>query len=384
MTRLPAVAARIVSGRARFVTLAAIYVAGGIGVVITLIMATGGYLDTAFHGWFDGAFGSQYAATQTIQNASTLVLVALGASIALRAGIVSIGAEGQLIVGAIFAAAVAFGLGDSVPAWLALLLGVVAGGIGGTLWALFPAFAIRRWNVNEILFTLLMNYVATYLLAYLLRTALRDNTSRGSPQSGPIPGVSLLPQLPVGGHLHAGVILVAGIIAAMGWFTHTKWVFLLDVHRHRPSLAARAGMSSGRAVIIAFVVSGACAGIAGWLQLVGVSGRLEPNISAGLGFSGVAVAVLGRFNPLGVTVAGLFYASLGTGSAGIQFATGTTPAAIGTVAQGILLLTAALLGTVLYAARRDRGTSGSAAEPPPDLPDTQGHSSPPWTGEQIR
>ncbi|MGW0036001.1 ABC transporter permease [Gordonia sp. NPDC003376] len=352
---------RLADRRTRLHIQAALYVAGGVGVVVALVLSSGAYLDTALIGWFDGAFGSSYAATQTIQNATTLTLVALGAAVALRTGVISIGGEGQVIVGAIAATAVALGLGEAVPHPVALVLGVVAGAVGGVLWALPPAFAKWRWNVNEILFTLLMNYVAVSLLAYLLRTSLRDPQSNSSPQSAPIPGASMLPLLPVPGHLHAGVLLVVLAVVVGLWFHRTGWAFLLDVHRTRPALASRAGLGHGRAILVAFVVSGAAAGAAGWVQLAGVTGRLEPNITAGLGFSAVAVAVLGRFHPIGIAIAAIFYASLGTGSAGVQLATGTTPAAIGTVSQGILLLTAALVGAVMYAARRTPGGAGTPA-----------------------
>jgi ABC-type uncharacterized transport system permease subunit len=348
--------------RRRGLIIAALYIVAGFAVVVAMIVATGGDLGTALGGWFSGAFGDGYNLTQTLANATPLALVAIGVSVALRAGVITVGAEGQMIVGATLATAVALVIGDSMPAFAALTIGAISGAIGGALWSFFPAIAKARWNVNEILFTLLANYLAGYLLTFLLRTVLRDPETNASPQSPPLPGPSQLPMLPVPGRIHIGILLVVVVLLLAWWWSRSRSAFVLDVYGSRPLLAARLGLTPTRAILTAMLVSGAAAGLAGWMQVAGVTQRLAPDVSSGIGFAGLAVAVLGRGNPLGIAIAAVLYASLGTGAAGVQIATGTTPAAIGTVTQGILLLTAAL---ALAASRIGGGRAPrrGAAEP---------------------
>lgn len=321
----------------------AIYAITAIAVVAALVAASGGNLGIALGGWFKGAFGTGYNVVQTIAYATPLVLVAIGVAAALKAGVITVGAEGQMIVGAIMATAVALSIGDAVPLAVGLLLGAISGALGGAAWAFLPGLARVRWGVNEILFTLLANYLAALLLTYLLRTSLRNPAGSATPQSAPLPESFLLPQLPLPGRLHAGVILVVIIVALALWWSRGRGAFLIGIYGQRPVLAARLGLTPAKAVLSTMLVSGAAAGLAGWMQLAGVDERLQPGVSAGVGFAGIAVAVLGRGHPLGIVIAGIVYASLTTGATGVQIATGTTPASIGTVAQGVLLLAAALV-----------------------------------------
>lgn len=332
------------------------YLLAGIGLLGALVLAGGGFLDTALLGWYRGAFGTGFNLVQTLSYATPLGLIALGVAPALRAGVITIGAEGQMVIGAIAAAWVALHL-NGIPAVLALPLGALVGAGAGLLWALLAGAARVRWGVNEILFTLLANYLAGYLLAYLLRTSLRDPTSTGTPKSPLLPDAAVLPILPLPGRLHVGALLVVVLVAIAWHWQRSRASFVLDLHGTRPDLAARLGLGSRRAVLGTFAVSGAAAGLAGWMQLAGVDGRLQPSVSAGIGFAGVAVAVLGGYRPLGIVVAAIAYASLTTGGNGIQIATGTVPASIGTVGQGVLLLSAALVvgvRQVLPAASRER------------------------------
>lgn len=326
--------------------IAGIYVLAAGSIVAVLVVGTGGALGPALGGWFRGAFGTGFNLVQTMAYATPLVLIALGVAAALRAGVITIGAEGQMVVGAIVATATALWLGAAVSWWIGLPVGALAGAVGGALWALLPGLAKVRWGVNEILFTLLLNYIAGYLLQFLLRTTLRDPAGSATPQSAPLPHGMLLPQLPLPGRLHIGAVLVAILVVAVLRWSKSRTAFLIGVYGVRPTLAARLGMTPARAVLSTMLVSGVAAGLAGWMQLAGVDGRLQPGVSAGVGFAGIAVTVLGRGNPLGIVAAAIVYASLTTGANGIQLATGTTPASVGTITQGILLLTAALVVAV--------------------------------------
>jgi simple sugar transport system permease protein len=137
-------------------------------------------------------------------------------------------------------------------------------------------------------------------------------------------------------------LLVLVVLAAGIWWNRTRGAFLIEVYGQRPILAARLGLTPTRAVVSTMLVSGVAAGLAGWMQLAGVAGRLGLGVSAGIGFAGLAVAVLGRGNPIGIVIAAILYSSLTTGANGVQVATGATPASIGTVTQGVLLLAAGL------------------------------------------
>ncbi|MCI0159418.1 ABC transporter permease [Leifsonia shinshuensis] len=346
--------------RRRGLLIAALYVVAGFAIVLLLVSSTGGDLGVALNGWFTGAFGDGYNLTQTLANATPLALVAIGVSVALRADVITIGAEGQAILGAVFSTVLALWLGPHASPVLAIPLGALAGVLGGVLWALPAAVAKIRWGVTEILFTLLANYLAIALLTYLLRTALRDPATNASPQSPPLPVPSQLPMLPVPGRIHVGIVVVAVLLVVAWWWSRSRNAFVLDVYGSRPLLAARLGLTPRRAVLTAMIVSGATAGLAGWMQVAGVTQRLEPDVSAGIGFAGLAVAVLGRGNPLGIAIAAVVYASLGTGAAGVQIATGTVPTAIGTVTQGVLLLTAALALAAVKLSGRERADAAAA------------------------
>jgi simple sugar transport system permease protein len=316
-------------------------VLAAIGVAAVLVWFTGGDPVVGLAGWIEGAVGSPYLAGETLVHAAPLVLVALGTAPALRAGIFTVGAEGQITVGAIAATAALTRL-DGAPAAVLLTVGALTAAAGGALWALVPALLRLRWNVNEILSTLLLNYLAASLLAWLLRTHMADPAGAATPQSAPLPDAALIPPLLDGTRLHWGVLLAVAAAVGLAWWSRTPSGFAVDAYGMRPALAARVGLTDARAVVGTLVVSGLAGGLAGWMRLAGLDGRLYPTISGGVGFAGVLIAVLGLSRAAGIVPAGLFFAALGTGSNGLQVATGTTPSSIATVTQGVLLLAVAV------------------------------------------
>jgi simple sugar transport system permease protein len=274
---------------------------------------------------------------------------------ALRAGVIAVGAEGQMITGAIAAATFALSPLGHLPALVALPAGAVVGMLGGALWSMIPAVALLRWRVNEILTALLANFLATQLLTYLLRTFLRDPDGYSTPRSAALP--VRVPFLPVPGRLTAGVIVVAVLVVVGVWWHRSRAARMLDVFAESRWLAARLGLGPARAILATTGVSGAAAGLAGWLQVAGVDGRLTPDVAGGIGFTGLVVAVLGANRPAPIVIAGLVMASLTTGANGIQLFSGTTPASIGVVTQGVLLLAVALALALTRRHRLARGTS---------------------------
>jgi simple sugar transport system permease protein len=311
-----------------------------LGVGALLILISGENPITGYHGLIDGALGDRYHIGETLVRAVPLALVALGTAPALRAGVFTVGAEGQMAVGALTSTAAILAL-DRAPAAVLLPLGVLAGAAGGAAWALLPALLRVRWRVNEILSTLLMNYLALELLTWLLRTHLRAGTSVATPQSRDLPDAALIPKLLSGTRLHWGAVVALVLAGALAWWIRSTGGFALDVYGARPALARRMGVADGTAVVGTMLVAGAAAGMAGWVQVAGVQGRLYTSVTGGIGFTGVLIAVLGALAPLGILAASLLFAVLSTGADGIQAATGT-PASIATVIQAVLLLGAAV------------------------------------------
>lgn len=287
-----------------------------------------------------GAFGSRYNFGETLVLALPLVVIAAGAVPALRAGIFTVGAEGQLIIGALVSTAISTGLGiGSAPALLCL--SAVGGALAGGLWALFPALLRVKAQVNEILSTLLLNYVALELLDYSLRTWLSGGSTEATLQSKPLPAAAQLPILLSATQLHWGILAAPLALVLLTWWLRTPRGMIFGVLGENADLARRAGLRSGRAIVSAMVVSGAAAGVAGWLQVAGVDGTLYPSVANGLGFSGIIVALLGSLRPLGILAAALVFGAVGAGANVLQIDTGL-PASLAVVLQGLLLLFAAV------------------------------------------
>ena len=316
--------------------------------VVLLIVVAGASPSRAISGLLDGAFGDRYAIAETVVQSVPIAIVALGVAPALRAGIFPVGSEGQLAIGAVTASAAIFAL-KGVPAGLALPAGCIAGIFGGAAWAFLPAILRARLGVNEILSTLLMNYLAANLVLWLVRTILGTAEAIATPRSDRLPIEAMIPKLVDGTRLHWGAVAVILGAGALAYWIRSVRGLGYDVfatHRH---LAARMGVREGAAVIGTMLVSGAAAGLAGWIQVAGLQGILYPSVAGGLGFTGVLVALLGGLRPLGILIASFVMSVLATGSNGLQTGTGV-PASIAVVTQGLLLLGAALV----FAARQRR------------------------------
>ncbi|MGO9702251.1 MAG: ABC transporter permease [Xanthobacteraceae bacterium] len=316
--------------------------------VVLLIVIADANPSRALQGLFVGAFGDRYAVAETLVQSVPIAIVALGVAPALRAGIFPVGSEGQLAIGAVTATAMVFAL-RGTSASLALPAGCIAGIVGGMAWAFLPAILRARLHVNEILSTLLMNYLAANLVLWLLRTGLSTAEQVATPRSDRLPVEALIPKLVDGTRLHWGALAVILCACALAYWIRSVQGLGYDVFATHRDLAARLGIREDAAVMSTMLVSGAAAGLAGWLQVAGLQGTLYPSVAGGLGFTGVLVALLGGLRPLGILVASLVMALLVTGSDGLQTDTGV-PASIAVVAQALLLLGAGLV----FAARQRR------------------------------
>ncbi|HVL76170.1 MAG TPA: ABC transporter permease [Noviherbaspirillum sp.] len=269
-----------------------------------------------------------------------LLLIAVGLAICFRANVFNIGAEGQLVVGAIVGGAVALQLdpGDGEGGGALMIATILAAGaLGGMVWAGIVAFLRDRFNANEILVSLMLVYVAQLLLSYMVHGPLRDPDGFMFPQSRLLSDGFLLPELIEGYRLHFGIVL-ALLTAAAGWvfLTRSYAGFRLQVGGMAPMAARYAGFSSRRALWTSLLACGALAGIAGTAEVIGPIGQLTPSVSPGYGFAAIIVAYVGRLHPIGVVFSSFVMALFYIGGELSQSRLGM-PNAITGVFQGILL-----------------------------------------------
>ena len=320
----------------------------------------------AFLAFFVEPVATRYGVGELLLKASPLMLCALGLAIGYRANVWNIGAEGQLTVGAI--------CGGGLALWLPQLSGAVllplmiaAGMVGGLAWAAIPAWLRTRYNANEILTSLMLVYIATLALSYLVQGPWRDPEGFNFPQSSLFGGNALLPVLLAGTRLNVGFLLAIAVVA-IGWvFTaRTLTGFRMRVAGLAPRAASYAGISAPRTVWIGMLVGGATAGIAGVGEVAGPIGQLLPSISPGYGFAAIIVAFVGRLHPLGIALASLLMSLLYLGGEAAQIGL-DLPSAITRLFQGMLLffLLAAdvFIGYRLRFRRvRSPGTASKAAQ----------------------
>lgn len=281
---------------------------------------------------------SSYGWSEVGVKVAPLLLISIGLAICFRANIFNIGAEGQLVLGAITGGAVALyfdqGEGGGMHV-LALVL--LAGMAGGMAWAAIVAFLRDRFNTNEILVSLMLVYVAQLLLSLLVHGPLRDPEGFNFPQSRMLSQDFLLPILLEGTRLHFGIVL-ALLASALAWlFLMRSFAgFRLQVGGIAPLAARYAGFSSRRALWTSMLVSGALAGLAGVAEVLGPIGQLTPSVSPGYGFAAIIVAFVGRLHPFGVVFSSFIMALFYIGGELSQTRLGM-PSAITGVFQGILL-----------------------------------------------
>ncbi len=269
--------------------------------------------------------------------ATPLILIAVGLTLCYRANVWNIGAEGQLVMGAVFGSWLALathGTPNGPWVWPAMLaLGI----LGGLLWALIPALLKARLGVNEILTSLMLVYVAELLLDYLVRGRWRDPKGFNFPQSVNFEPEASMPLLFEAGRLHAGfLIAIAVALAAALMMGRSLKGFEIRLAGEAPRAARFAGFGTARTTLFVFAASGALAGLAGIIEVAGPIGQLQPSISPGYGFTAIIVAFLGRLNPIGALVAGLFLALTFIGGENAQIAM-RIPLDVTRVFQGLLL-----------------------------------------------
>lgn len=288
----------------------------------------------------------------TLVRAVPLVLTGLAVAVAFRAGVWNIGAEGQLYAGAMAAAWVGLA-GDGLPGWVLMPAVLGASLAGGALWALVPALMKLRLGVGEVITTILMNFVALHLASFVVRGPLQE--ARGVfPQTDPVAVAARLPVLVPGSRLHAGFLLaVAAALAAWAVLRWTRVGFHVRAVGASPDVAATAGRIRSDGVVLGtFLASGALAGLAGGVEVAGVTYALYENLSPGWGYTAIAVALLAGLHPLGVLVTGAFFGALQAGAGAMQRGAGV-PSVWVVAVEAVVIL------AVLGAARAWRRGGGA-------------------------
>lgn len=301
----------------------AVFSALVIGAVI--IMLTGYSFAEAMEAYralLQGSVGSVRAISQTLTEATPLIFTGLAVALAFRAGLFNIGGEGQVLMGGMCAVLAGFTF-TGLPWFVHLPLAVIAGAIGGAIWGFVPGFLKAKTGAHEVIVTIMMNYIAYRLVDYLLKSTLFQREGRNDPISKNVEPSAQLPALlqwlDPATSVHLGLFLAIGAAAVIWWLLfRTNTGFEFRAVGANPSAARYAGMSVSKVYILVMVISGALAGLAGTGQVLGVLDRASPGFSAGLGFDGIAVALLGRSNPWGVVAAAMLFGGLNAGGQYMQ------------------------------------------------------------------
>ena len=289
---------------------------------------------------------SVYALSELMVKATPLLLIALGLAVCFRSNVWNIGAEGQFVIGAVFASGVALTADASTGAgfWLLILL---AGVVGGMAWAGLTAFLRDRFHANEILVSLMLVYVAIMLLNFLVYGPWKDPLGYNFPQTKTFDAITQIPKLISGTRVNVGVLMALVGVGAL-------WVFLFRTHAGfaqqvgglAPDAARYAGFSSRKALWLALLTSGATAGLAGGLEVAGPLRQLTPFVPVGYGFAAIIVAFVGRLHPVGMVLSAVLLSMFYIGGELAQSRLGL-PRSLTGVFQGLLLFTLLACDTLM-------------------------------------
>jgi simple sugar transport system permease protein len=334
-----------------------------ISVVIALligslfILASGHSPVEAFAALWQGAFGTQRAIGETLLRSTPLIFTGLALAWGFRAGLFNIGAEGQLFLGGLAAAVVGLWVGGM--SWIVSIpVILLSAALAGAAWAFIPAVMKARLGANEVITTMMFSYIGRYLVSWVITGPMMDKG--GIPQTPQLPPNSILPRL----HLvvpflkpnraHAG-ILIAIAVALLVWaaLKYTTLGFEARAVGFNPFASSAGGISVSSTIIKSLCISGALAGLAGAVEVMGVYGRLFDSFSNGFGFTGIAVALLAKNNPIGVIPAALLFGALSAGAGTMQLEADVSQQVVAII-QGIIIFLIAAETIVPWALERLR------------------------------
>ncbi|GAP38625.1 ABC transporter permease [Piscinibacter sakaiensis] len=293
-------------------------------VAAALVAAAGAPVGRAYALLLEGGFGSRFAWTETLTRATPLILTGLAAAVAFRARLFNIGAEGQLYAGALAAVAVGgahAGLGDGggLPPALAFPLMMAAAAAAGAALLLGPALLKQRFGVDEVVTTLLLNFIVLLFVSMMLDGPMKDPAAMGWPQSVALREDLQLGRLVERSRLHTGLLWAIVLAAALALMLQRSTLgFAVRAVGANPRAAAFAGLPVARTTVWVALISGALAGLAGAIEVAGRASYLTLDMSPGYGYSGIVIAMLAALNPLGVVAAAVFVAGILVGADGMS------------------------------------------------------------------
>ena len=313
---------------------AAILVAAILGAFLFLWVGV-----NPFHAYieiFKGAFGSPYNFSEVLVRATPLILCGLSVMVAGKMLIWNIGAEGQLVMGGVAGAGVALFLSPHMPAHMVIPAMILAGFLGGSTWGLIPGFLKARFGVNEIITSLMLNYVAIFWLEHLYFGPWRDPAGRGFPGTAILPDLSWFPRF-FGTRVHLGLII--GLAAALLiWLVldYTRWGYEIRVAGANIKAAQYARMNITRNILWIMLISGGLAGLAGICETAGIHYRLQKGLAVGNGYVGIIIAWLGRLRPGSIVLISILLGGLMVGGDQVQISI-HVPSAISMALEGAIL-----------------------------------------------
>ena len=334
-------------------------VAVTLAIVAVALEALGASPGEIFSALISGAFGNWLAATETLIKATPLIFTGLAISLAFTGGLWNIGAEGQLLAGALAATACGIHLAG-FPRPLAITTILLAGTLAGALWAGFSGWLRARFAVNEVISTIMLNFTAQQLVAWAVHGPLME-VSGAYPASAAIAANASLYRFLPPSRLNAAILLAAALaIVCQVWMYHTKSGFELRAMGKNPRASAFFGIPVARVTVIAMALSGALAGLGGAVQVSAVTHRLYEQFSPGWGYEAIAVALVARLNPIAILLSALFFGALDNGSQAIQRAQGVSPVLVQAI-QGLVIFVLLAFDTPVLQAWRT-GSAGQTAQ----------------------
>lgn len=318
---------------------------------IFVIELTGNDAMMAYDFMFQGAFGSFNSICEVVVIAIPLIFTGLAITFAYRSGVFTIGVDGQLIIGTACASYVLTTF-KGLPPVVAILFGMLVGMLAGAFWGAIAGALKAYRKVNEIVSTLLMNYIALYFVNYLFSGPMAAKDSK-IPQTEKISDCLKLPVMFEGTRLHIGIIIVL-VCAVLIYYVlfHTSWGMKFRAVGINADAARCNGVNVSQYMIVSMAISGAIAGLAGTVELLGTQFKIQSGFCADFGFDGIAIALIGQLHPIGVVLAGLFFGVLNVGSNSMELMT-SVPSSIAEIIQGMIIIFV-VAGTVLVERKKIR------------------------------
>jgi len=307
----------------------------------------------AYYGLIQGSFGSAKALSETAVWATPYIFAGLAVALAFKGGLFNIGAEGQLAVGAVFAALIGYALpewlGRDIPTIIHLPLAILVGMLMGAFWAAIVGFLKAYTGGHEVINTIMMNYIALNTISFLLNGPMKDPDPNNVSARTPLIAESArIPVIFNGLRIHWGFVL-ALLVAFLVWWLLNKTTLGFEIRTvgANPDAAKYAGINVKRIIILTMALSGLLAGLAGTIEVTGLNYRHELGFAIGYGYEAIAIALLGRSHPLGVVLAAILFAAMRNGATRMQFLT-QMPVDVISMLQALILLFVAADAIVRY------------------------------------